>query len=58
MPDRPLTPTVVLVVDDEPAVLQLMARALLEVGHTVHQASNGEDALALAEKLGKPLDLV
>jgi two-component system, cell cycle sensor histidine kinase and response regulator CckA len=58
MPDRPLTPPVVLVVDDEPAVLHLMARALLEAGYTVHQASNGEDALALAEKLGKPLDLV
>jgi two-component system cell cycle sensor histidine kinase/response regulator CckA len=60
MPARPksLTPAVVLVVDDEPTVLSMMARALLEAGYTVHQASNGQDALALSEELGKPLDLV
>jgi CheY-like chemotaxis protein len=47
-----------MVVDDEPTVLRMMARALLEAGYAVHQASNGQDALALAEDLGKPLDLV
>jgi CheY-like chemotaxis protein len=53
-----LTPPVLLVVDDEPPVLDMMARALLEAGYAVHQASSGQDALALAEGLGKPLDLV
>jgi two-component system cell cycle sensor histidine kinase/response regulator CckA len=35
-----------------------MARTLLEVGYTVYQASSGQEALALAEELGGPLDLV
>ena len=51
-------PRVVLVVDDEPPVLQMMARALLEAGYAVHTASNGPDALALAEELPRPPDLV
>jgi two-component system, cell cycle sensor histidine kinase and response regulator CckA len=55
---RSLTPAVVLVVDDELPVLRMMARSLLEAGYTVHEASSGQDALALAETLGKPLDLV
>ena len=46
MPTAPssLTTPVVLVVDDEPTVLRLMARTLLEAGYAVHQASNGPDA--------------
>ena len=51
-------PRVVLVVDDEPPVLQMMARALLEAGYAVHTASNGPDALALAEELPRSPDLV
>jgi CheY-like chemotaxis protein len=51
-------PRVVLVVDDEPPVLQMMARALLEAGYAVHTASNGPDALALAEELTRSPDLV
>jgi two-component system, cell cycle sensor histidine kinase and response regulator CckA len=60
MPTSPssLTSSAVLVIDDEPAVLRMMVRTLLEAGYTVHQASNGQDALALADELGKPLDLV
>jgi CheY-like chemotaxis protein len=54
----PLTPPVVLVVDDQPSVLGMMVRTLLEVGYTVYLASSGQDALALAEELGGPLDLV
>jgi two-component system, cell cycle sensor histidine kinase and response regulator CckA len=49
---------VVLVVDDEPSVLGMMARALHDVGYAVHAASNGPDALALAEDLPRPPDLV
>jgi CheY-like chemotaxis protein len=48
----------VLVVDDEAIVLSLMARTLLAAGYAVHQASNGADALALAERLPMPPDLV
>ncbi|HEY4649276.1 MAG TPA: response regulator [Gemmatimonadales bacterium] len=51
-------PRVVLVVDDEPTVLRMMARALLEAGYAVHMASNGPDALALAAELPHPPDLV
>jgi CheY-like chemotaxis protein len=51
-------PRVVLVVDDEPIALQMMARALLEAGYAVRTASNGPDALALAEDLPRPPDLV
>jgi CheY-like chemotaxis protein len=51
-------PRVVLVVDDEPIVLQMMARALLDAGYAVHAASNGPDALALAGELPRPPDLV
>ena len=60
MAGRPhvLKPSVVLVVDDETIVLRLMARTLLEAGYAVHQASNGPDALALAERLPMPPDLV
>ena len=47
-----------MVVDDEPMVLRMMAYALQQAGYTVHKASNGPDALALAEGLGKTLDLV
>jgi two-component system, cell cycle sensor histidine kinase and response regulator CckA len=60
MVERPKTPSppVVLVVDDEPTVLHLMARTLVEAGYAVHTVSNGQDALALAVTLAKPLDLV
>jgi CheY-like chemotaxis protein len=60
MLDRPKSPSppVVLVVDDESVALQVMARTLLEAGYAVHTASNGQDALALAVTLAKPLDLV
>lgn len=60
MLDRPRSPgpPVVLVVDDEPTALHVMARTLVEAGYAVHTASNGQDALALAVSLSKPVDLV
>lgn len=60
MSDRhpPPPPRVVLVVDDEPEVLELMARTLREDGYVVHTARNGLDALRVAERLGRPLDVV
>jgi len=60
MAARQVLPTspVLLVVDDEPTVLRMMARTLLEAGYAVHAASNGPDALALAEQLPEPLNLL
>ena len=49
---------VVLVVDDDSAVLHTMARALLLAGFAVHSATSGPDALELVEGLADPVDLV
>ena len=49
---------VVLVVDNESAMLGMMARVLLLAGHAVHTARTAADALALAESLPRPPDLV
>ncbi len=53
--DRPVR---VLVVDDEPDVMRMMARSLLEAGYAVYMASNGPDAFAIAEELPEPADLL
>jgi CheY-like chemotaxis protein len=49
---------VVLVVDDEPMVLRLMERALIEAGYRVQGASNGLRALELAGNLPGPPDVL
>lgn len=46
---RPLPAARVLVVDDEPALLAVMQRALGRMGHSVLLAPNGRAALALVE---------
>lgn len=46
----------VLIVDDEPVMLSLMARSLLRLGYAVTTASNGREALALLA--GQRFDLV
>ena len=51
-------PPVLLVVDDEPGVFQMMGRALLEAGYEVHTAGDGPEAIALASRLQRPVDLV
>ncbi|HEY2735577.1 MAG TPA: ATP-binding protein, partial [Polyangiales bacterium] len=43
---------IALVVEDQPAILRTMARALSSTGLTVLEAANGEDALALLEARG------
>ena len=45
---------VVMVVDDEPAVLSVVARRLERGGFQVIAASSGAEALALIERLGAP----
>jgi DNA-binding response OmpR family regulator len=49
---------VVLVVDDDPSVRGRVARILAEAGYNVLTASDEEDALLLARKLGGRLGLV
>jgi PAS domain S-box-containing protein len=48
----------ILLVEDEETVRTVAARVLTTRGYAVHQAANGEEALALARKLGGALDLV
>lgn len=49
---------VVLVVDDEPVVLQLMERTLQEAGYRSCGATSGPDALRVLETLESPPDAV
>lgn len=49
VPTERVAPARVLVVDDEPALLAVMQRALIRMGHTVLLAPNGRAALALVE---------
>ena len=48
----------VLLVDDEPALLDLMQETLASAGYRVLSAADGEKALKLAEPLAEPIDLV
>jgi hypothetical protein len=62
-PDRGAPPAssgakVVLVVNDDPMVRGRVARILAEAGYAVLTASDREDALVLARKLGDRLALV
>jgi two-component system cell cycle sensor histidine kinase/response regulator CckA len=51
------TETILLVEDDE-AVRLPLKRALTRLGYTVMEATDGQDALALLEKTGRPVDLL
>lgn len=48
----------ILLVEDEEAVRKFAARALTGRGYTVIEAVSGTDALAVVDKLEKPIDLV
>jgi PAS domain S-box-containing protein len=48
----------ILLVEDENTVRTVAARVLLNQGYAIHEASNGEEALALLEKLDGKVDLV
>src|SRR5256885_2058603 len=45
-------PSSVLVIDDEPVVLDLFQRALAEKGLSIRTAKNADEALALLEREG------
>ena len=44
----------VLVVDDEPVNREVLAQQLASTGHEIMEAANGDEALALIERFGKP----
>lgn len=48
----------ILVVEDEPALRQLIAGALSGAGYRVHQAKNGAEATSLFARHGADIDLV
>ena len=53
-----LRPASVLLVEDEEQVRRLISRILTKHGFVVHEATNGTEALALAERLDEMVDLV
>jgi response regulator NasT len=48
----------ILLVEDDRLVLASLSRALQQSGYRVTEAGNGEDAYALAERLGPDLALL
>lgn len=48
----------ILLVEDEPAVRQLFAQALLRAGYRVHEARNGQEAIKVFDKHGDGIDLL
>jgi CheY-like chemotaxis protein len=52
----PVQTYAILVVDDDPAILEMLVELLLDEGFTVYSAANGQQALARA--LEVPLDLI
>lgn len=54
----PTRPATILLVEDEPALRQVAARGLRRHGHTVHEATDGAEGLALGRLHGERLDLL
>lgn len=48
----------ILLVEDEPAVRQLFAQALMRAGYTVHEARNGQEAMKLFDQHGDSIDML
>lgn len=48
----------ILLVEDEPAVRQLFAQALVRAGYKVHEARNGQEALEVFDRHGDSVDLL
>jgi two-component system, cell cycle sensor histidine kinase and response regulator CckA len=48
----------ILLVEDEPAVRQLFAQALVRAGYLVHEARNGQEAMKLFDQYGDTIDLL
>jgi len=43
-----MSPSKILIVDDKPAILEMLARSLKDDGHIVLTAGSGEEAVAIA----------
>jgi two-component system cell cycle sensor histidine kinase/response regulator CckA len=48
----------ILLVEDEPAVRQLFATALIRAGYRVYEARNGQEALKVFDQHGESIDLL
>jgi two-component system, cell cycle sensor histidine kinase and response regulator CckA len=48
----------ILLVEDEPAVRQLFATALIRAGYRVYEARNGQEALQVFDQHGDSIDLL
>ncbi len=48
----------ILLVEDEPAVRQLFAQALIRAGYRVHEARNGAEAIKVFDEHGDAIDLL
>ena len=48
----------ILLVEDEPAVRQLFAQALIRAGYKVHEARNGQEAMKLFDQHGESIDML
>ena len=48
----------ILLVEDEPAVRQLFAQALVRAGYRVYEARNGQEAMKLFDQHGDSIDLL
>lgn len=48
----------ILLVEDEPAVRQLFAQALIREGYSVYEARNGQEAMKLFDQHGDGIDML
>ena len=48
----------ILLVEDEPAVRQLFAQALLRAGYSIFEARNGQEAMKLFDQHGEAIDML
>jgi two-component system, cell cycle sensor histidine kinase and response regulator CckA len=48
----------ILLVEDEPAVRQLFAQALMRSGYAVYEARNGQEAMKVFEQHGDTIDML
>lgn len=48
----------ILLVEDEPAVRQLFAQALMRAGYAVHEARNGQEAMKVFDQHGESIDML
>ena len=48
----------ILLVEDEPAVRQLFAQALVRAGYRVYEARNGQEAMKVFDQHGDTIDLL